>query len=152
MAAKPIPDGYHSITPYLIVKGAAQALDFYAKAFGAKELFRFPGPGGMIVHAEFRIGDSPMMLADENIEWRAFSPTHLKGTCVGILIYVENCDEMFHRAVQAGATVERPLQDQLYGDRSGTVIDPFGHKWTIATHLEDVSVEEVNRRFGSVGK
>jgi PhnB protein len=152
MAAKPIPDGYHSITPYLIVQGAEKALDFYSKAFGAQELFRFPGPGGKIVHAEFRIGDSTMMLSDENAEWRAFSPTHLGGTCVGILIYVEKCDDAFQRAVEAGAKVERPLQDQFYGDRSGTVIDPFGHKCTIATHIEDVSVEEVHRRFGAMGK
>lgn len=152
MAVNPIPEGYHSITPYLIVKGAAKALEFYAKAFDAKELFRFPGPGGSIIHAEFKIGDSPIMVADENAEWKAFSPTHLGGTSVGILIYVKNCDEVFHRAVAAGAKVERPIQDQLYGDRSGTVIDPFGHKWTIATHIEDVSVEEVNRRFAAMGK
>ncbi|MCO6435632.1 MAG: VOC family protein [Phycisphaerae bacterium] len=148
MAAKPIPDGYHSITPYLIVDDGAKALDFYAKAFGAKELFRFPAPDGKVMHAEFKIGDSVMMLADaaSNVH----DPKHYGGSSVGILLYVENVDAMFNQAVAAGATVERPVQDQLYGDRSGGLIDPFGHRWTLATHIEDVSIEEVNRRYASM--
>ena len=150
MAVKAIPEGFHSITPYLYVRGAAQALEFYAKAFGAKELFRLPGPDGSVAHAEFRVGDSPMMIADEEIGCDATSPAHLGGTSMGILLYVEDVDAMFARAVAAGAKVERPVQDQFYGDRSGTVTDPFGHRWTVATHKEDVPLEEVNQRFDSM--
>lgn len=152
MTVKPIPDGYHSVTPYLIVNEGAKAIDFYKRAFGAAELFCFPGPGGKIMHAELKIGDSPIMLADEFPEMGAISPKSLGGSPVGILLYVENCDVVFKQAVAAGATVERPVQDQFYGDRSGTVMDPFGHKWTIATHIEDVSVEEVNRRAAAGAK
>jgi PhnB protein len=152
MAVKAIPEGFHSITPYLYVRGAAKALEFYAKAFGAKELFRMPGPDGRIAHAEFKIGDSTLMIADEDIECKATSPAHLGGTSIGILLYVEDADTMFAQAVAAGANVERAVQDQFYGDRSGTLADPFGHRWTIATHKEDVSLEEVNRRFESMGK
>jgi PhnB protein len=144
-----IPQGYHSVTPYLMVKGGAEALEFYKKAFGAKERFRIPGPGGKLMHAEFEIGDSIIMLADEFPEMGAVSPTTLKGTPVGIHLYVEKVDEVFAQAVAAGATVERPLQNQFYGDRSGGVIDPFGHKWYIATHVEDVSDEELARRVQS---
>ena len=143
MAVKPIPDGYHTVTPYLIVQGAAKALDFYKKAFGATELVRMPGPGGKIMHAEVQIGDSRVMLADEFPEMDARGPQALGGTPVGLCIYVENVDALFDRAVTAGAKVLRPVVDQFYGDRSGTVADPFGHKWTIATHVEDVSPEEM---------
>jgi PhnB protein len=152
MTVKAIPDGYHTATPYLVVRGAAKALDFYTSALGATELMRFPGPGGMIMHAEFKIGDSIIMLADENPAMQAHSPATLGGTPVGIALYVEDADPLFHRAVSAGAKVERPLEDQFYGDRSGTVTDPFGHKWTFATHKEDVPPDEMMRRFDEVMK
>ena len=151
MAVKPIPEGYHSVTPYLIVRGAASALDFYKKAFGATELFRFPMPDGRIGHAEIKIGDSQIMLADEpqdephqRIGLKA--PRSLNGTSVGIMLYVENVDAVAKQAISAGATEVRPVVDQFYGDRSGTVLDPFGHVWTIATHKEDLSPEELQRR------
>ena len=144
---QPIPPGCERVIPHLVVKGAARALDFYQKAFGAKELFRMPGPGGKIMHAEIKIGDSPVMLADEFPEMDARGPQTLGGTPVGLMIYVENVDAVFDRAVTAGAKVLRPVVDQFYGDRSGTVADPFGHKWTIATHKEDVSPEEMKRRM-----
>lgn len=146
MAVKPVPDGYHTVTPYIIVKGAAKALEFYQQAFGANVHICMDGPGGAIMHAEFRIGDSQVMLADEFPQMGAVSPTTLGGTPFGICLYVPDCDAMFDRAVAAGAKVERPLADQFYGDRSGTVLDPFGHKWTIATHIEDVSPAEMKRR------
>ena len=152
MAVKPIPDGYHTVTPYLIVQSAAKALDFYKKAFGATEVCRMPGPGGKIMHAEVKIGDSPVMLADEFPEMDARGPQALGGTPVGLCIYVENVDALFDRAVTAGAKVLRPVVDQFYGDRSGTVADPFGHKWTIATHKEDVSPEEMKRRMEAAMK
>jgi PhnB protein len=147
MAVKPIPEGYHTVTPYLYINGATKALDFYKKAFGAIELFRMPGPGGKIGHAEIKIGDSPIMLADEHPEMGARSPDSIGGTAVGIVLYVEDVDALFKQAVAAGAKVERPVQDQFYGDRSGSVIDPFGHKWHLATHKEDVSPEEMQRRM-----
>ncbi len=146
MAVKPQPEGYHSVTPYLIVKEAARAIEFYIKAFGGAELMRMPAPDGRIMHAEIRLGDSPIMLADEFPERGIRGPQSLGGTSVGLLIYVPDVDAVFHRAVAAGATVEIPLKDQFYGDRSATVFDPFGHKWTIATHVEDVSPEEMERR------
>jgi len=150
MPIQPIPAGYHSVTPYLIIRGAARALDFYKAAFGAVELFRLPMPGDKIGHAEIRIGDSPIMLADESPEANASSPDALGGTCVGLMIYVEDADAMTAQAVSAGATILRPIQNQFYGDRSATVIDPFGHKWTIATHIEDVSSEEIDRRLAAM--
>jgi len=146
MAVKPIPDGYYTITPYLIVKGAAQAIDFYKKAFGATELFRMAGPGGCIAHAEIQIGNSRIMLADEMPQMGAVSPQSLGGTPVGFMVYVTDVDAQAKVAVAAGAKVERPVQDQFYGDRSGTFLDPFGHKWTIGTHKEDVSSDEMKRR------
>jgi PhnB protein len=141
------PEGYHTVTPYLIVRGAEQALAFYKKAFKASELYRLPMPDGRIGHAEIRIGDSRLMLADEMPEMKIVSPASLGGTPVGIALYVEDCDSIFNQAVSAGAKVERPLADQFYGDRSGTLIDPFGHKWTVATHKEDVSAEEMKTRM-----
>jgi PhnB protein len=147
MPAKPIPDGYHTVTPYLIVQGAARAIEFYKKAFGATELMRFPGPGGKIGHAEIRIGDSPIMLADEHPETLSRSPQSLGGTPVGILLYVDNVDAMASQAVAAGAKVLRPVKDQFYGDRTGTFEDPFGHQWTIATHKEDLTGEEMQGRL-----
>lgn len=143
---KPIPEGYHTATPYLIVKGAANALDFYKRAFGATELVRLPQPDGRIGHAEIRIGDSIIMLADEATETGYRSPQALGGSSVGILLYVEDADAVFNQAVSSGAKVQRPLQDQFYGDRIGGITDPFGHIWWIATHKEDVAPEELKRR------
>lgn len=147
---KPIPDGYHSITPYLIIKGAATAIEFYQKAFGATELMRIPGPKGTVGHAEIKIGNSPVMMADECPEMEFRGPATLGGSPVGIMIYTENCDEMFERAVSLGSKVRKPLQDQFYGDRSGTIEDPFGHVWTIATHTEDLTPEEIQKRMASM--
>ena len=146
MAVNYIPQGYHTATPYLIVKGAARAIDFYKQAFGATELMRFAGPGGSIGHAEIRIGDSPIMLADEMPQMGYRSPAALGGSSVSVMLYVPDVDKVVERAVKAGAKVERPVADQVYGDRSGTIHDPFGHVWTVSTHKEDVSPEEMQRR------
>ena len=147
MAVKSIPDGYYTATPYLIVKDAARAIEFYKQAFGATELMRFADPSGKVRHAEIKIGNSPIMLADEHPEMGYRGPQALGGSPVGILLYVEDVDARFNRAITAGASVMRPVKDQFYGDRSGTLTDPFGHVWTIATHKEDVSIEEVHKRF-----
>lgn len=149
MAVKPIPEGYHSVTPYLIVNGAADAIEYYQKAFGAVELFRFPVPGGKIGHAEIKIGDSPIMLADEHPETGHKSPQSYGGTSVSLMIYVEDVDTTFKQAIAAGGKEQRAVADQFYGDRLGTLTDPFGHVWTIATHKEDVSMEEMQRRMKS---
>ena len=146
MATKPIPDGYHSITPYLIVNGAAKAIDFYKRAFGAVELMRMPGPDGKIGHAEIKIGDSAIMLADEHPEMGYRGPQSLGGTAVSMMVYVERVDDVFGRALAGGAKELQSVKDQFYGDRSGTLQDPFGHKWTVATHVEDVPPEEMRRR------
>jgi len=146
MPAKPIPEGYHSVTPYLIVKGGVQALEFYKKAFGAEELFRMPVPDGKIGHAEFKIGDSIIMLADEYPDMGYKSPQAYGGSPIGLMIYVKDVDAQFPKALAAGGKVLKPLQDQFYGDRSGTLTDPFGHVWTISTHKEDLSPEEIDRR------
>jgi len=150
MPAKPIPDGYHSVTPYLIIDGAAKAIEFYTKVFGAKETMRRPGPDGKLGHAEIRIGDSVMMLADESPQMGNRSPKSIGGSPVSIMLYVEQSDRVFEGAVAAGATVDRPVENQFYGDRSGTVIDPFGYKWTISTHVEDVSPEEMKKRVAAL--
>ena len=142
----PIPEGYHSVTPYLSVKGAAKAIDYYKQVFGATELFRMPGPDGKIGHAEIKIGNSPIMLADEFPEMEFVSPQTLGGTPVGIMIYVDDVDTMYNQAIEQGGTEVKPLQDQFYGDRSGTLRDPFGHVWTVATHVEDVTPEELQKR------
>jgi PhnB protein len=152
MAVKPIPDGYHTVTPYLIVNDASRAIDFYTKAFGAKELSRFEMPGGKIGHAEIKIGDSPVMLAEEFPEMGAVSPKSLGGTPVGICLYVKDVDALAAQATAAGAKVVRPVQDQFYGDRSGTFEDPFGHKWTLSTHKEDVPDEEMHKRMEAAMK
>jgi PhnB protein len=149
---KPVPEGYHHVTPYLIIKGAAAAMDFYKDVFGATEIMRMPQPDGRIGHAEMKMGDSVIMLADEYPEMDIISPTTLGNSPVGILLYVDDADATFNKAVSRGAKVNKPLADQFYGDRSGTVIDPFGHKWTIATHVEDVSPEEMERRMAALKK
>ena len=151
MAVKPIPDGYHAVTPYLIIKGAADAIEFYKRAFGATELFRFPTPDGKVGHAEIKIGDSPIMLADEYPDMGYKGPQTLGGSPVSIMIYVEDVDTIFNQAVAEGATIKEALQDKFYGDRMGTVIDPFGHRWHIATHKEDVAMEEMERRAKAAG-
>jgi PhnB protein len=148
---KAIPDGYHNVTPYLIVNDAAAAIEFYKKAFGATELMRMPKPNGKIGHAEIRIGDSPIMLADEAAEMGARSPRTFGGSPVSIFLYVDDVDTTFARAVDGGAKVQRPLADQFYGDRTGGVEDPFGHVWYIATHVEDVSPEEMKKRAAAAG-
>jgi len=142
----PIPEGYHSVTPYLSIKGAAAAIDFYKEVFGATELFRMAGPEGKIGHAEIKIGNSPIMLADEYPEMEFVSPQTLGGTPIGLMIYVDDVDTMFKQAISSGAKEIKPLQNQFYGDRSGTLRDPFGHVWTVATHVEDVAPEEMERR------
>ncbi|HXD85710.1 MAG TPA: VOC family protein [Urbifossiella sp.] len=152
MAVQPIPAGYHTATIYLIVKGAAKALEFYKKAFGAVEIMRFEMADGRLGHAEMKIGDSPIMLADEFPEMGHKSPSTLGGCGTGIMLYVKECDAMYNAAVAAGATVVKPLENQFYGDRSGTVLDPFGHQWTISTHIEDVSDEEMKRRHDEMMK
>jgi PhnB protein len=146
MAIKPIPHAYNTVTPYLIVKGGTQAIEFYKKAFGAEERMRIPAPGDAIGHAELQIGDSIVMLADEFPEMKALSPKTIGGTPVSFCIYVDDVDAAFQKALAAGAKETRPIKDQFYGDRSGTLEDPFGHTWTIATHIEDVSPEEMARR------
>jgi len=143
---KPIPDGYHTATPYLIISNAAQAIDFYKEAFGAMELMRLASPDGKLMHAEIRIGDSPIMLCDECPDWNALSPQTIGGTSVSIMLYVSDVDSVVNRAVAQGATVLMPVEDQFWGDRMGTVIDPYGHKWSVATHTEDVSPEEIDKR------
>jgi PhnB protein len=149
---KPVPDGYHTATPYLIVNGAAQAIEFYKKAFGATELLRMPQPGGKIGHAEIKIGDSIIMLADEFPDVSARSPRSIGGSPVSIMLYVEDVDRIFSQAVAAGAKVKRPVADQFYGDRTGGIEDPFGHLWYIATHKEDVSPEEMRKRAAAAGR
>jgi PhnB protein len=152
MAVKPIPDGYHTVTPYLIVKDAARAIEFYKQAFGASERMRLTDPGGRVGHAEITIGDSAIMLADEFPEMGVRSPQALGGSPVSLALYVEDVDATADRAIAAGATVVRPVKDQFYGDRSGTFADPFGHVWTIATHKEDVSPDEMGKRFEAIMK
>ena len=148
---KPIPEGYQTIVPYLLVRNAAAAIDYYKKVFGAQEVDRFE-MNGRIGHADLIIGDSHLMLADEHPEMGYVGPQSLGGTTFGLALYVDNVDELFQRAVDAGAKVERPVADQFYGDRTGTLIDPFGHKWSISTHVEDVSREEMMRRASAQKK
>lgn len=146
----PIPKGYHSLTPYLIVKGAAKAIDFYKEVFDAAELMRFPGPDGSVCHAEIKIGDSHLMIADEMPGMGFSSPAGLGGSPVGLVVYVEDADACAAKALAGGAKVVKSVQDQFYGDRSGTFTDPFGHLWTISTHIEDVSPEELQRRMAGM--
>ena len=146
MAVKPIPDGYHSVTPYLILDNATSALEFYKKAFGAVEEVRMPAPGGRIGHAEIRIGDSVIMLADESPEMGARSARTLGGSPISLLVYVEDVDARVAQAVAAGAKLVRPVANQFYGDRTGGVDDPFGYHWYLATHVEDVSPDEMKKR------
>lgn len=150
MAVRFIPDGYQSVTPYLIVDDARAALAYYEEAFGAQELLRLDGPGGSVGHAEIRIGDSRVMLASEFPEMDALAPKSVGGTPVSLLVYTEDVDATFARAIAAGGTVLRAVADQFYGDRSGTLRDPFGHKWTLSTHIEEVAPDELKRRADSL--
>ncbi|HEY1264547.1 MAG TPA: VOC family protein [Terriglobales bacterium] len=142
---KPIPEGYHTLTPHLVVADARKAIDFYQRAFGAEVLGIADGPGGIVMHAEIKIGDSKVMLNDEMPEFGAVSPKSLGGTPVTIHIYLNNVDAAFKRAVDAGANVAMPLADQFWGDRYGVLTDPFGHKWSLATHVKDLSPEDMKR-------
>jgi PhnB protein len=144
---KPIPQGFHTATPYLTLNDAARAIDFYQRAFGAQEVMRMNGPGGKIGHAEIKIGDSIIMLADEMPGSGSRSPQSLSGTTAGIFLYVENADAVFNQAVSAGAKVEAPLADMFWGDRFGSLKDPFGHSWSVATHKEDVAPAEMSKRM-----
>ena len=142
-----VPPGYNTVTPYLLIKGASDAIAFYVRVFGAQETIRLTAPDGRIGHAEIRIGDSVIMIADEHPEMDFLGPQSRGGTTVSLLIYVTDADQVFNEALKAGATELRPLCDQFYGDRSGSVTDPWGHVWSIATHLEDISPAELKRRF-----
>jgi PhnB protein len=146
MAVKPIPDGYPQITPYLCVDGASAAIDFYTKVFGAKERMRMPGPDGKLGHAELELGKGVIMLADEHAAMNFLSPKSIGGTPVTIHVYVDDADAVFERAVKEGATGLRDVADQFYGDRSGQFEDPFGHRWNVGTHVEDVPPEEMEKR------
>ena len=147
---KPIPEGYPQVTPYLIVDGAGAAIEFYGRVLGATERMRLPGPDGTIGHAELQFGDSLVMVADEAPQFGLRGPRAIGGTPVTISVYVEDVDGVVERAAQAGATVLRPVEDQFYGDRSGQFEDPFGHRWSVATHVEDVSAEEMQRRSAEI--
>lgn len=149
---KAVPEGYSTVTPHLVCKGAAKAIEFYTKAFGAVERFRMPGPGGIVMHAEIQIGDSIVMLADEFPEQGARSPLSIGGTPVVLLIYTENVDAAFKRATDAGATAILPPTDMFWGDRYSKLADPFGHQWSIATHVEDVAPEEMMKRMAAMDK
>jgi PhnB protein len=143
MPVKPIPDGFHTLTPHLVVDGAAAAIDYYQKAFGAKELMRMPGPGGKIMHALIQIGDSKVMLNDEFPERKARGPKAIGGSAVTLTLYVPDVDHTVAQAVAAGGKVTMPVADQFWGDRYGTLIDPFGHLWAVATHTADLSPEQI---------
>jgi PhnB protein len=146
MPVQPVPEGYHTVTPYLAVESAQEAIDFYGRAFGAKERSRMPGPEDTIAHAELEIGDSLVMLSDPFPQATTRPPKELGGTSVNIFLYVDNVDDFVQKAVDAGATVTMPIEDQFWGDRFGAVTDPFGHTWSVATHVEDVPPEEMAER------
>jgi PhnB protein len=150
---KPVPEGYHTITPYLSVRGGEKAIEFYRKAFGAEELYRIPMPGGKVGHAELQIGSSRIMLADEFPDMPdnvIASPSTLAGSSMGLNLYLPDVDAAFARAVAAGASVRRPVKDQFYGDRSGTVTDPFGHVWTLSTRTENLTHAEMMKRMAEL--
>ena len=152
MPVSPVPAGYHTVTPYITVRGGAKAIEFYKHAFGATEIMRFEGPGGSVAHAEIEVNGSRVMLGDEMPEWGNRGPESLGGASGGLCVYVPDVDAAFEKVIAAGAKVFKPVMDQFYGDRSGTVLDPFGHVWTLATHVEDVSVEEMQRRMAEMMK
>lgn len=147
MAVQPIPDGYHTLTPYMVVRGASEAIEFYIKAFGATEVMRMPMPDGNIAHAEIRIGDSVVMMSEENPMWGTKSPQTLGGSACSLMFYVDDVDAVFAQAIAAGATEKMAVTNHFYGDRSGSLVDPFGHEWMISTHVEDVPPEEMQKRM-----
>lgn len=149
---KPIPEGYSTVTPYLILQDAGAAINFYKQAFGAVELFRMDGPDGKVGHAEIKIGDSMLMLGSENLEMGYRGVQSYGGSPISIMLYVEDSDALFNQAVAAGAEVKQAIKDQFYGDRSGTIADPFGFQWTISTHKEEVAPEEMQRRMAAMGE
>ena len=151
-SSKPIPEGMHTVTPHLICAGAADAIEFYRKAFGAVELSRMPGPDGKVMHASIRIGDSVIMLNDEMPEWGTLGPKSIKGSPVTIHLYVENADAAFEQAVRAGAKVTMPLDDTFWGDRYGKLEDPFGHQWSIGTHVREVTPDEMQKAMEQMAK
>ena len=150
MAVKAIPEGYYSLTPYLVVKGAAEAIEFYTKAFGATEMMRMPGPGGKIMHAELKIGNSVLMLSDENPERGYLSPASRGGNTSSVMFYTDDVDAAFRKAIAAGAKETTAVTDMFWGDRMGNLTDPFGHSWAIATHQEDVSPQEMEKRMAAM--
>jgi PhnB protein len=149
---KPVPAGYSTVTPYMIVRNAAEALEWYKKALGAQELVRMPGPDGRIMHAEIKIGDSPIMVCDEMLEFGAKSPQTVGGSPISLFLYLEDCDATYKQAVENGATGDMPPADQFWGDRWGRFTDPYGHSWSVATHKEDLTPEEMERRRAELGK
>ncbi len=149
---KPVPEGFHTVTPYLVVDDGARAIEFYEQAFGAKEVMRMPGPDGKVSHAEVKIGDSIIMLGPSQASTGVRSPQSLGGSTVSIFLYLEDVDSTFKKALSAGAKEAQPLADQLWGDRYGRLTDPFGHSWSLATHKEDVSAEEMSRRMQEAAK
>jgi PhnB protein len=146
MSVRPIPEGYHTVTPFLVVDDASEAIDFYQRALGARERMRMPMPDGKVAHAEIEIGDSVVMLSDPFPQATTRPPTELGGTTVGVFLYVEDVDAFVQRAVDAGATVTMPPEDMFWGDRFGQISDPFGHQWQVATHVEDVPPDEMAAR------
>lgn len=151
MTVKPIPEGYHSVTPYLTLDDASAAIEFYKKAFGATEVFRMPA-GEKIAHAEIKIGDSHVMLSDEWPDMGMLGPKARGGTTTSLMVYLDDVDAAYEKAIAAGATQERPVENQFWGDRMGTLVDPFGHRWSLATHVEDVSEEEMGKRMAQAAK
>ncbi len=147
MSIAPIPPGYRTITPYLVMSDCAAALDFYTRAFNAEEIVRMPMPDGSIMHAEIRIGDSMLMLSDESADWGAYGPQHYGGSPAHVMLYLPDADATYAQAIAAGATAVRPMENQFWGDRMGRIADPFGHQWSLGTHVEDVEPEEMERRF-----
>ena len=150
MSVKPIPDGYATVTPYLIIRGASEAIEFYKKVFGAKERLRIPMPESRIAHAEIEIGNSLIMLADECPEMSIRGPLSIGGSPVNLHVYVTDADDIYAKALAAGATQVRPMANQFYGDRSGIFTDPFGHSWSVSTHVEDVAPEELEKRMAAM--
>jgi PhnB protein len=150
MGVKAIPDGYYSLTPYLVIKGAAEAIEFYKKAFGAVETVRMPGPGGRIMHAEVKIGNTMLMLSDENAERGYLSPATRGGATSSVMLYTDDVDATFKKALAAGAKQQTAPEDMFWGDRMGNLTDPFGHNWAIATHKEDVSPDEMQKRMAAM--
>lgn len=149
---KPVPEGYHSVTPYLVVDGASDAIEFYNEAFGATEVMRMPMGENRLAHAEIKIGDSHVMLSDEWPDMNLLGPNSRGGATASLMIYLPDVDSAFARALKAGATQERPVENQFWGDRMGTVIDPYGHRWTLATHVEEVSPQEMQNRMANFAK